>query len=295
MANLTIKTPNNGNPIAWFNFINNSKSKLNSDIDTLIVDFNDLTYLDTDDLVLLGCLMDLFNNEKIKIQFINGRGKLTKHLRGIKFKKYWSNGFNRDNFTETHNKNTLCLWHISPTMITSYSEYAKKYFERTFFKGKDLLPIATNMSEIFNNIFDHSKSPVNGYIITQYSPVKKLLSFSVCDFGVGIANSLNNYYDKKGIDRVSDSQAIKNSLETGVSSFSTLRNKGFGLSNVLDFTENFKGLLTIYSNNGYLLKEFNDDYYLKETNLNFSGTLIKVEISTLEFDEIDQENDVYEI
>ncbi|WP_396151274.1 ATP-binding protein [Flavobacterium sp.] len=295
MNSLTIKVPSNGEPFLWFKFINDSILQISENCDTLIVDFNDITFLDTDDFVVLACLFDLFHNKKIDIQFINGGKELNRHLKTIKFKKYWSNGFNRDKFTFTHNKITLCLWHISKEMLGSYTKYAKEYYEKTFFNNKDLLPLATNMTEIFNNIFDHSKSPVDGYIITQYFPTTKKLSFSVCDFGIGIADSLNNYYKSKNMEVITDSKAIKKALETGVSSFSTPQNKGFGLSNVLDFTENFNGKLTIYSNNGLLYKSYDDEFILFETGYNFSGTLIKVEVSTLEFDKIDDENLIYEL
>lgn len=295
MSSLKIKIPNNGNPKYWFKFINKYISNVDLNVESIIIDFNTVNFLDTDDIVILACLFDVFFEKGIKISFINGGPYLKKHLSGIKFMKYWTEGFDRDKFTVTHNKNTLCLWHISPLMITDYSQYAKKYYEETFFNGKDLLPLTSNMSEIFNNIFDHSFSPVNGYIITQYSKGPKKISFSVCDFGIGIANSLNDYYEKKGMSRISDSHAIRKSLDTGVSAFTTSKNKGFGLSNVLDFTENFKGELSIYSNNGYLYKQSDEDFYLLETGYNFSGTLIKVEVSSKEFDKIDNENEIFEL
>lgn len=87
-----------------------------------------------------------------------------------------------------------------------------------------------------------------------------------------------------------DCEAIKECLITGVSTHSTPQNRGFGLGNVLDFTEYYNGSLTIYSNNGFLEKNAKEDYDLLPTNFNFLGTLIKVEISTLELEKIDDEN-----
>jgi anti-sigma regulatory factor (Ser/Thr protein kinase) len=294
MNSITIKVPNNGDPNLWFKFINESISKLDLNFQKLIVDFNTVPFLDTDDFVVLACLLELFYNKKIKIEFLNGK-KIKNHLSGIKFKKYWTDGFNRDKFTLTHNKNTLCLWHICPEMLTDYSTYAKKYYERLFLKDKDSVPLTKNLSEIFNNIFHHSKSEVNGYIITQYFHNTNKLSFSVCDFGIGIANCLNNYYTREGKDNVTDSNAIKKSLDYGESSYSTIQNKGFGLSDVLDFTQSFKGTLSIYSNNGFLLKKFDEDFILIETGHNFYGTLIKVEVNTLEFDKIDEESIIFDL
>lgn len=290
-----IYVPNDANPESWFNFLIESRKLLEQELDEIVIDFNTVDYLHTDDIVVLSCLLDSFFNKKIKITFINGTKRLKNHLKKIKFRKYWTDEFDRDKFTLIKTKNVLCLWHISEEMISTYSEYAKKYYEKNFFNNKDLLPLSTNLSELFNNIFDHSKSMVNGYIITQYYPKNNRLSFSICDFGIGIADKLNNYYEKTGKPIKNDSETLKESLITGVSSFSTERNRGFGLSYVLEFTESFKGCLTIISNNGYLIKEFDKDYHLIDTNYNFKGTLIKAEVNTLTFEEKDEEEFIYEM
>ena len=101
----------------------------------IVIDFNKVRFLDTDDIVLLACLIDLYNEKDCTIEFINGNKYLNNYLRGIKFKKYWNEGFNRDNFTDTYNKQTLCLWHISESMIHQYSHYAKQYYESNFIKS----------------------------------------------------------------------------------------------------------------------------------------------------------------
>lgn len=289
-----IYVPNDARPASWFKFLVDSRELLNLDLDEIVIDFNTVDYLHTDDIVVLACLIDLFSNKNIKITFINGTKRLKSHLKKIKFRKYWNENFNRDRYTILRSKNILCLWHISEEMISTYTEYAKKYYEKNFL-NKDLLPLSTNLSELFNNIFDHSKSEVNGYIITQYYPRSNKLSFSICDFGIGIADRLNAYYveNKKPIKK--DNEVLKESLITGVSSFTTERNRGFGLSYVLEFTESFKGNLTIISNNGFLYKEFDKDYQLLETDYNFKGTLIKAEINTLTLDEKDEEEFIYEM
>src|SRR5690606_3994223 len=270
MSSLTITIPNDQNPSSWFSFINDSLKKVNLKFDILIVDFNSVTFLDTDDIVILACLIDSFYNSGKEIKFINGQDSLLEHLDEIKFKKYWNPNFNRDKFTVTNNTTTLCLWHISKDMIVDYTTYATKYF-KNIFKDKDLIGLSLSLTEVFNNIFDHSCSNINGYVITEYFPDTNILSFSVCDFGIGIAETMNKYYLSKREPKVTDSEAIKNSLITGVSSYSTPRNRGFGLGNVLDYTEELGGQLTIYSNNGLLLKVSKEEYYLENTNFNFLG------------------------
>ncbi|RKS15777.1 ATP-binding protein [Flavobacterium sp. 120] len=293
MTKLKICVPNDHTSESWFSFINDSLKLVNLDFDDIIIDLNTITFLDTDDIVALACLLDSFANSGKTIKFENGDDSLLTYLENIKFKNYWNPEFNRDRFTVTNNDTTLCLWHISKEMIVDYTTYATRYY-KGIFKDKDLVLLSLNLTEVFNNIFDHSYSSVNGYIITEYFPKKNILSFSVCDFGIGIAESMNRYNKSINKMQTQDSIAIKGALITGVSSHSTPQNRGFGLGNVLDFTENYKGALTIFSNNGYLCKIFGEEYDLIETEFNFLGTLIKVEINTLELEKIDEEDEIFD-
>ena len=150
---------------------------------------------------------------------------------------------------------------------------------------------ADDLDEVFNNVFDHSKSPVTGYIITQYYPKTNKLSFSICDFGIGIPTSIKQFELIQNID-FEDWKAIVKALEKGFSVNSTPRNRGFGLNNILEFTESSNGKLIIISNNGILEKKANDMYKAGTTNFDFSGTLIKVEVDLNTFEDKDESNQI---
>lgn len=291
MKNYTLIVPSSQRADDWFDFIRESL-KHTEDVNKLIVDFNDVRFMDTDDFVVLACLIESFYIKGCQVEFIGGIDGFNNHLYNIKFKEYWKQGFDRSKFTLSHNQTTLCLWKISRDMIYSYSMYARQYFER-FARDKDLIPLSSNMDEVFNNIFDHSKSPVTGYIITQYYPKNNKLSFSVCDFGVGIPNSIK----KAGKDSEHDFEdwkAILKSLEKGFSINSTPRNRGFGLNNILEFTESSNGRLFIISNDGVMEKKAGEMYHAGSNNFNFSGTLIKIEVDLNSFEEKDDTNEIFD-
>ncbi len=237
-------------------------------------------------------MIESFYIKNCKISFVGGTDGFNNHLFNIKFKEYWKVGFDRSKFTLSHNSTTLCLWKISENMIYSYSMYAKKYFER-FTDNKDLVPLSSNMDEVFNNIFDHSKSPVTGYIITQYYPKNNKISFSVCDFGIGIPTSINNS-DVQDIKEMEDWKAILKSLERGFSINSTPRNRGFGLNNILELTESSNGKLLIISNNGIVEKVAGNVYRAGNVGYDFSGTLIKVEVDLNTFVEKDDSDEIFD-
>lgn len=284
--------PNSKSVNIWNQFIIESMSET-EDINLLTVDFNNVSFLETDDFVVLACLIESFYDQGSQVVFEGGTSSLNNHLFNIKFKEYWKDGFNRENFTLSHNQTTLCLWKVSQQMIYTYSNYAKEYFER-FTDNKDLIPLASNIDEVFNNIFDHSNSPVSGYIITQYYPKNNKISFSVCDFGVGIPYSINNDLIKKQEKPLDDWKAILKSLERGYSIKSTPRNRGFGLNNILELTESSNGRLQILSNTGVVEKRSGEMYRGGNVNFNFSGTLVKVEVDLNTFVEKDDTEEIYE-
>ncbi|MGB0888136.1 MAG: ATP-binding protein [Vicingaceae bacterium] len=276
----------------WFSFIEESLKNVEG-VDVLIIDFNNVRFLDTDDFVVLACLIESYYINNCEIRFEGGTDSFNSHLFNIRFKEYWKSGFDRGRFTLSKNQTTLCLWKISKDMIYSYSMYAKKYFE-TFVNNKDLIPLSSNIDEVFNNVFDHSKSPVTGYIITQFYPEINKISFSVCDFGVGIPTSINENQVLQEKPVMEDWKAIVKSLERGFSINSTPRNRGFGLNNILELTEKSNGRLLIISNNGIVEKSSEERYSAGESNFNFKGTLIKVEVDLNTFLEKDESEDIYE-
>lgn len=291
MSTYTLTVPSTQKAEDWFRFINENL-EFNVDVNFLIVDFNDVKFLETDDFVVLACLIESFYISGAAITFTRGRPGFNAHLNNIKFKEYWKEDFDRTKFTLSHNRTTLCLWKISSDMIYSYSIYARRYFS-SFVKNKDLIPLASNLDEVFNNVFDHSQSPITGYIITQYYPRNKKLSFSICDFGIGIPTSVREGGDE-GEQNIEDWKAILKSLERGFSVNSTPRNRGFGLNNILEFTDNTNGSLCIISNNGIVEKKANSKYIAGETEFSFGGTLIKVEVDLNSLDEKDESDQFFD-
>lgn len=291
MSEFILIVPSSQQAEDWFRFVKES-IKHTENVDNLIVDFNKVRFLETDDFVILACLIESFYINECNVSFVGGTDRFNNHLYNIRFKEYWKDDFDRAKFTLSHNQTTLCLWKISKNMIYSYSMYARQYFEK-FTKNKDLIPMSSNMDEVFNNIFDHAQSEVTGYIITQYYPKNNKLSFSVCDFGVGIPTSIENA-DLDNNEKYEDWKAILKSLEKGFSIKSTPRNRGFGLNNLLELTESSNGILQIISNDGLVLKKAGEVYKAGDVNFNFKGTLVKVEIDLNTFEEKDETDEIFE-
>lgn len=107
--------------------------------------------------------------------------------------------------------------------------------------------LKTCLSELFNNIADHTDSGV-GSIFAQWYPNKGSLEICIADFGQGIPATVGRM-----VDGLSDSEAIAKAFEDGFSSRSLPTNRGVGLhilqQNVVD---NMSGTLKCLSAGGGL-------------------------------------------
>jgi anti-sigma regulatory factor (Ser/Thr protein kinase) len=266
------------------------KSKDNANRE-IVINFKDVSFLLPYHIVILACIVENLITRGIKVHFRELKDKLRRYLNDIRFLQYWEPGFNRDAYTVVRIETTLCLWHISETMIFQYADYARRYYETNFFKGLDLDSLHINLCEVFNNIFDHANSPINGYVFTQYYPAKNVIIIAICDFGVGIPKKVNDYRIGLHLDELPDNEAIIEALKDGFTTKSTEKNKGIGLCTVLNIVRSLNGRLKIVSNKGFYTSETSQ----KEASSliiteGFPGCLIWIELDSTKFEKREIEN-----
>jgi anti-sigma regulatory factor (Ser/Thr protein kinase) len=163
-----------------------------------------------------------------------------------------------------------------------------EYLKQNFFKNKDLTVVKESLVEIFYNIFDHANANGNAFSFIQYHHEKEKLNVAVCDFGIGIAKSIRNYFPEI----TNDGDAIAKAIEDNVTVQSQPHNRGIGLGNIINaISEN--DALRIFSNQGMLYatgehkKTFSSAY-------NFAGTLIYYEMSLSHFPDLEI-NSIFEL
>lgn len=151
---------------------------------------------------------------------------------------------------------------------------------------QELAEFRTCMSELFNNIQDHTEYDV-GSVFAQWFPQEHKLEIVVADFGSGIPRTVRTV---EAID--SDANAILRSFDEGFSAKSIPTNRGAGLhylrQNVLN---NLGGKLRVHSGGGVVRFEKNGNSHqveLCEGSGYCPGTMVELEIRTdrIEFDEV---------
>lgn len=280
MDTLVIKIPNSRKISVWLRFINTYR-EVNSLIipEVVVVDFSGIRFIYPYHLASLSCLIEGYAIRGSKIHFKFDKENPGKtYLERIRFTEFWEPGFPRDDYN--FDGRCLPLWKIDYPRISPFIEEAQRYFEHNLLSGADLSPLAIVLSEVFNNVEDHSESLVNGFTLTQYYPSEHIIMLSVCDFGVGIPRKIQEYMKMLGKLVPAPDKCIELALRQGFSTKSTPKNKGLGLDNVFSNVKIQAGQLQIISNNAYFGKKANGEETLQTIAENLSGTHIVISLDT---------------
>ncbi len=235
-------------------------------------------HLEAYHIVLLSCLIEELKLKGYMICIMASEDMKNFLLSDVNVKAYW--GKKHLSHVDSPDIHRFNLWRINEQDKDSYATSVNRYFSNHF-RGKDVSFIATALNELYYNVFDHAKANGNSFSYIHYDENKRRIYVAVCDFGIGVAKTLQDKYPDKYND---DKEALEAAIQVGVTSGSTLRNRGLGLDNIcssLEKTDSFrlisnKAFLYIYNNE---VKTFN----LKD--LHFNGTLIYFDFCTDNFED----------
>lgn len=196
------------------------------------------------------------------------------------FSEYWSNG--KNHVDVKGGDNIFNLWRIIDSEKDLYVPRVENYFKRKYFHNRDLSVISQIMTEAYYNVFDHAQAQNNAFSLIMYKEDTCILHAAISDFGIGIANSVKQF------DRTikSDRDALAKAIEDNFTVRSTERNRGFGLSNILNGSTSAR----IFSGEALVVKQ-NESTKIVRTNFSFPGTLIYFEVDLSKTEEEEVIND----
>jgi len=279
-------------PANWIQFIEeNRELALNTSPDEVLIDFSGARFLQPMHVVSLACLIEIYALKGAKIFIRQGTYNINRYLLNIRLGEYWNEGFDRNAFTPLKIDTTFCLWKVKNSMIDSYATQAQRYFQNSYFEGKDLQSLHISLTEVFNNIFDHSASPVDGYVITQCFPNIGQIVTSICDMGVGIPTKINQIWEAGGKGRLNDEDALRAAFIRKISSKSQPHNRGFGLANLFEIIKRLNGQLMVLSNNAVFQRLSNGITTTYPSNISFNGTLIVITLDKRYLPDVEHEVD----
>lgn len=229
-------------------------------------------------LVTLACMIQ-FLDDKGHIVLI-GKSNPTLYdyiMEELNFSEYWKGGKNHVEAKDSDN--IFNLWRIIDTEKDLYAANVATYFNRTYFKDKDLSALSVSLVEAFYNVFDHAQANKNAFLLLRFDPEKQQLQVAISDFGIGIVNSVRRFNPSVAS---SDPEAIQWAMRDHSTVKSTSHNKGLGMGNILAIADEAR----IFSGNGLIVMR-NENTRAFTVNFTFPGTLIYMNVNLASFDDIE--------
>lgn len=131
-----------------------------------------------------------------------------------------------------------------------------------------------SLGEIVDNIFTHSRTKIDGFVVAQYYSASSEIQIAVIDTGIGIPNRLR---ENREYQRVSNEEALRLAVEERVTSDS-FGNGGNGLYYTKRIIQENQGKLRITSDDVQLVIWGSHQYTCMVPR--WSGTIVELEIRT---------------
>lgn len=239
-------------------------------------------------IVLLSCCIEELKRKGYFVRVRIENKQLRDFLHNdMNFTEYWKGS--KTDHIDSPDPARLNLWRAVEGKADEYEISIHQYFSKKF-PGIDFFMLKTCLSELYFNIFDHSSANGVAFSYIYYDEDEGMIHIAICDFGKGIATTMRTAFPNI----TSDPEALKKSLERGISARTHLHNAGFGLDNVIS-TLSDGSILRIISNKAFLTCVKKDgEVETKSTEFPFElkGTLIYFDLPISGFEE-EEINDGY--
>lgn len=217
---------------------------------------------------------------------LNSKNKYTRYIEGIGLFEFCRKNIDSPTtHNGIHSQTAMPIRRINTENMTEYITMAADYFS-LFAPSKDLTILNISISELVNNVVDHSKSDIDAYIFCQYYKSKNEIAVVVSDIGIGIPSSVNQYLKGIGKENLSEQECVEWALTQNYSSKTKPHNRGAGLSNIVSFCENTVSSLRIMTNNiALVMVNGKKKYFIQKKKI--KGTIVEIIFS---IDSLDDKN-----
>lgn len=123
---------------------------------------------------------------------------------------------------------------VEAETMHEYIQSTQNFF-KTICKNKDLGMLDLCLSELINNVYNHSYSGIGAYVFCQYYPLLNQIKLAVADLGIGIPMSVNNFRMNNNEKYLDPKDCVSWALKENTTTKSIPQNMGKGLDNVKSF------------------------------------------------------------
>lgn len=249
--------------------------------DEIVYDLRKFSFFEPIDILLFTMVIIYFKSRNITQKYYPpSNQRVQSYLHDIGLLEFCKTNYSQPATIEViQSRSAMPLRRITISTMNQYIELAKGYFSKLC-ANKDLDFLNITISELINNVHDHSQSEIDAYVFCQFYPQLNIIKVVVGDLGIGIPVSVNNFLHSEKQPLLNDKDAIKWAIDKNTSTKSQPHNKGKGFDNLIEFIKSNRSIMYIYSNSAILMvsKGEGRQYFFDNNITNFKGTAIQMEI-----------------
>jgi len=258
------------------------KSIKNEKFDLII----DVTFLEPFDILILTQFVIVQKNRGCVFK-VKSKNHIINYLKDIGFVQFCNENHIEPKTIEGIGSYTaMPIRRVERNTMAQYIDLTVRYFS-SICRDKDLSMLNLCLSELINNVYDHSHSLIGAYVFCQFYPKTKTIKLAVSDLGIGIPESVNTFLKTHKRDKKSHVECVKWAIKENKTTLSIPQNAGKGLDNVNCFIKAINSSWKLYTENVQLFGYPSGNRYLENNIHNFIGTLIEVSIKVDELEEKD--------
>jgi hypothetical protein len=237
-----------------------------------------LDFLNSSDILMLTEFIIMQLQRVNKVNLTVHQLKVREYLKAIGLFEFCTKNYSESiEITEIPSYTAMPIRRVNRENMNYYIDQTQRYFQ-TFCQNKDLGVLNIALSELINNVYDHSGSLVDSLVFSQFYPNLNEIKLAVSDLGLGIPKTVNQYFYKKGKEQVSQEDGVKWALKLNKTTESMPYNAGRGLDTVGSFVEANKGSWEILTEEVQMRGNEKGNIFTKNPIDYFIGTVIEITI-----------------
>ncbi|MDN3204574.1 hypothetical protein [Algoriphagus sediminis] len=237
-----------------------------------------LTFLHPMDVVVLAEFIIYSLKKGIEVTLTVNNSEVKKYLSAIGLLEFCSKNYQEPSeIIEIPSFTAMPLRRVNRETMVYYIQRTQDYFQ-AFCPGKDLGMLNITISELVNNVYDHSESPIDSYVFSQFYPNLNKIKIAVSDLGNGIPRTVNRFFQGKGFDLLSQVDAVKWALRLNSTTKSMPHNAGRGLDTINSFVYANNGEWSLFTDQIQMISKNGKPRFAKNSIDYFVGTVIEISI-----------------
>jgi len=204
--------------------------------------------------------------------------KLKKYLDSIGLSEFCKTNIQSPSTVESIESQTaMSIKRVDRETMHAYVNATETYL-KNICQAKDLQMLNHCLSELINNVYDHSDSEIDAYVFCEYYPESNVISIAVSDLGMGISNSVKRYFKQENKVEMSEREYVKWALEENKTVRSRPHNMGKGLDNLNSFARSNDTIWKILTNGVLMESVGSENRYYDNPIPGFQGTIVVLDI-----------------